>query len=241
MAAYNVVHFQNCSAQNEARYAAWQRAELARAILGRQGFRAVQFMSLQPVQLQPSCPQPWRFCALYELETAPGQAGSALETFSALARRQPQESGLLHSDAAHVFELTRPHLPTSNPVDATAPLHVAFVMGNCIEGKEVEYDRWYDEVHSPEVLGTPDFVAMRRGRLASLQAAPQNEQPANRLVLLQIRSRDLHASIDEFIARAHGTSPSGVKWGPREAAAGFASLNRTTHVFTPFSPRLSVE
>lgn len=148
---------------------------------------------------------------------------------------------MLHGDAAHVFELTRPHLPTSNAVDATAPLHVAFVMGNCIEGREVEYDRWYDEVHAPEVLGTPDFVAMRRGRLASLQAAPQNEQPANRLVLLQIRSRDLHASIDEFIARAHGTSPSGVKWGPREAAAGFASLNRTTHVFTPFSPRLSVE
>jgi hypothetical protein len=239
MAAYNVVHFQSCSAQREPEYAAWQRTQLASAILGSQGFRAVQFMSLQPVQLQPSCPQPWRFCALYELDATLGQAGSALEAFSALARRKPMESGLLHSDAAHVFELTRPHLPTSNPVDDTAPLHVAFVMGNCIEGQEVEYDRWYDEVHSPEVLGTPDFVAMRRGRLAPLQATPRNEQPANRLVLLQIRSRDLHASIDEFIARAHGTSPSGVKWAPREAAAGFASLNRTTHVFTPFSPRLT--
>ena len=239
MAAYNVVHFQNCSAQLEPQYAAWQRTELARAILGQEGFIAVQFMSLQPVQLQPSGPQPWRFCALYELEPAAGQAGTALQAFSALARRKPMESGLLHSDAAHVFELTRPHLPTRNPVDETAPLHVAFVMGNCIDGKEVEYDRWYDEIHSPEVLGTPDFVAMRRGRLAPLQAMPHNEQPANRLVLLQIRSRDLHASIDEFIARAHGTSSSGVKWAPRESAAGFASLKRTTHVFTPFSPRLT--
>lgn len=238
MPAYNVVHFQNCSGQ-EPQYAAWQRTELAHAILGSKGFRAAQFMSLQPVQLQPSSRQPWRFCALYELEAPRGEANSALEIFSALARRKPKESGLLHSDAAHVFELTRPHLPSRNPVDETAPLHVAFVMGNCIEGKEVEYDRWYDEVHSPEVLGTPDFVAMRRGRLAALQAMPQNEQPANRLVLLQIRSRDLHASIDEFIARAHGTSASGVKWAPRESAAGFASLNRTTHVFTPFSPRLT--
>jgi hypothetical protein len=240
MAAYNVVHFQSCSAQKEPEYAAWQRAELAPAILGRQGFRAVQFMSLQPVQLQPSCPQPWHFCALYELEATPAQASSTLEAFSALARRKPRESGLLQSDAAHVFELTRPHLPTSNPVDESAPLHVALVMGNCIEGKEVEYDQWYDEVHAPEVLGTPDFVAMRRGRLASVQALPRNEQPANRLVLLQIRSRDLQASIGEFIARAHGTSASGVKWAPRESAAGFASLNRTTHVFTPFSPRLTV-
>jgi hypothetical protein len=239
MAAYNVVHFQNCNAELEPQYAAWLREELAPAILGQQGVAAVQFMSLQPVQLQPSCPQPWRFCTLYELEITAGQAGSVLQAFSALARRKPRESGLLQSDAAHMFELTRPHLPTSNPVDATAPLHVAFVMGNCIDGKEVEYDRWYDELHSPEVLGTPDFVAMRRGRLAPLQAMPGNEQPANRLVLLQIRSRDLHTSIDEFIARAHGTSPSGVKWSPRESAAGFASLKRTTHVFTPFSPRLT--
>jgi hypothetical protein len=239
MATYNVVHFQNCTAQQEPQYAAWQRGELARAILESRGFAAVQFMSLQPVQLQPTCAQPWRFCALYELEGTSEQAGAALQTFSTLARRNPTQSGRLHGDAAHVFEITRPHLPTSNPVDATAPLHVAFVMGNCIEGKEIEYDRWYDEVHSPEVLGTPDFVAMRRGRLASAQAMPGNEQPANRLVLLQIRSRDLHASIDEFIARAHGTSPSGVKWSPRESAAGFASLKRTTHVFTPFSPRLT--
>jgi hypothetical protein len=241
MPAYNLVHFQNCAAQREPQYAAWQRQELARAILGSPGFRAVQFMSLQPMQLQPASPQPWRFCALYELEAPAEQAGAALAAFATLARRAPRDSGLLESDAAHVFELTRPHLPTRNPVDETAPLHVAFVMGNCIEGKEVEYDRWYDEVHAPEVLGTPDFVAMRRGRLASVQAMPHNEQPANRLVLLQIRSRDLYASIDEFIARALGTSPSGVKWAPREAAAGFASLQRTTHVFTPFSPRLAVE
>lgn len=239
MPAYNIVHFQNCAVQQESQYAAWQRRELARAILGSPGFVAVQFMSLQPAQLQPASPQPWRFCALYELEAASEQAAAALATFAELARRKPQDSGLLDSDAAHVFELTRPHLPTRNPIDATAPLHMAFVMGNCIAGKEVEYDRWYDEIHSPEVLGTPDFVAMRRGRLASVQAIPHNEQPANRLVLLQIRSRDLYASIDEFIARAHGTSPSGVKWAPREAAAGFASLKRTTHVFTPFSPRLT--
>jgi hypothetical protein len=239
MPAYNIVHFQNCAARQEPRYAAWQREELARAILAQPAFVAVQFMSLQPVQLQPSNPQPWQLCALYEIEADAGQVGAALQSFTALARRKPMESGLLPGDAAHVFELTRPHLPTGNAVDGTAPLHVAFVMGNCIEGKEAEYDRWYDEVHSPEVLGTPGFVAMRRGRLASLQSMPHNEQPANRLVLLQIRSRDLHASIEEFIARAHGTSSSGIKWSPREAAAGFASLQRTTHVFTPFSPRLT--
>jgi len=236
MSAYHLVHWQNPIVGKEAAYAAWLRESLTAAVLKDTAFRAVQFLALQAVQLQPVNPQPWRFCTLYEIETA--DLDAPLSMFSNLARRQPKELGWLESDASHVFELTRRQLNTSNPVDLNAPLHLAFVMGNCIAGKDTEYDAWYDDIHSPEVLGTPDFVGMRRGRIASVQALPANEQPANRLVLLQIRSRDLHASITEFIARAFGTSPSGVKWQPRELAAGFASLQRTTHVFTPFSPCL---
>jgi hypothetical protein len=237
MSAYHLVHWQNPKPSQEQAYAAWLRESLAPVVLKEAGFRAIQFLALQAVQLQPVNSQPWRFCTLYEIETADLKA--TLSIFSDLTRRLPKERGWLEGDASHVFELTRPQLNTSNPVDLNAPLHLGFVMGNCIVGKEVEYDAWYDNIHSPEVLGTPDFVGMRRGRIASLQAFPDNEQPANRLVLLQIRSHDLHASIAEFIARALGTSPSGVTWQPREAAAGFASLQRTTHVFTPFSPRLT--
>jgi hypothetical protein len=90
---------------------------------------------------------------------------TALEVFCEHARREPKELGLLRDDAASNFELTRPQIKTSNPVDAHAPLHLGFVMGNCVIGKEAEYDAWYDNVHSPEVLGTPDFVEMRRGTI----------------------------------------------------------------------------
>jgi hypothetical protein len=237
MAAYHLLHWQNPVVGKEAGYAAWLRESLAAAVLKDAAFRAVQFLALQAVQLQPVNSQPWRFCTLYEIET--GNLDATLANFSDLARSQPKELGWLESDASHVFELTRRQIDTSNPVDLNAPLHLAFVMGNCIAGKDTEYDAWYDDIHGPEVLATPDFVGMRRGRITSIQALPANEQPANRLVLLQIRSRDLHASITEFIARAFGTSPSGVKWQPREVAAGFASLQRTTHVFTPFTPRLT--
>jgi len=237
MAAYHLVHWQNPIPAKEQAYAAWLRDSLAPAVLKEPGFRGVQFLALQAVQLQPVNPQTWRYCTLYEIDTA--HLDAALALFSKVARQQPKELGWLQSDASHVFELTRPQIHTSNPIDLSAPLHLGFVMGNCIAGKDREYDAWYDDIHAPEVLGTPDFVGMRRGRIASLQALPANEQPANRLVLLQIRSRDLHASIAEFIGRALGTSPSGIKWQPREVAAGFASLQRTTHVFTPFSPRLT--
>jgi hypothetical protein len=237
MPAYHLLHWQNPKPGKEGAYAAWLRESRAPALLQEAGLRAIQFLALQAVQLQPPNVQLWRFCTLYEIETS--KLEETLSIISESARRRPKELGWLEGDVSHVFELTRLQLNTSNPIDASAPLHLAFVMGNCIAGKEAEYDTWYDEIHAPEVLATPDFVGMRRGRIASSQALPDNDQPANRLVLLQIRSHDLHASIAEFIARANGTSPSGVKWKPREAAAGFASLQRTTHVFTPFSPRLT--
>jgi hypothetical protein len=239
MTAHHLVHFQNPGPQKECAYAEFLRASIAPRILAVAGIRSVQFLALQAVQLQPPNRQPWRLCSLYEIDAV--DLSSVLQSFSSIARHGAKEAGLLADDAAHLFELTRPQLNTSNAIDAAAPLHFGFVMGNCIEGKEREYDAWYDNLHTPEVLGTPDFVGMRRGRISGLQADPPNNQPANRLVLLQIRSYDLYASIHEFIGRALGTSPSGIRWQPRELAAGFASLERTTHVFSPFSPCITPE
>src|ERR1700736_6806956 len=119
MTAYHLVHWQNPPAGKEAAYAAWLRESLAAAVLKDAAFRAIQFLALQAVQLQPVNPQPWRFCTLYEIETA--DLNATLSTFSNLARRQPRELGWLESDASHVFELTRRQLDTSNPVDLNAP------------------------------------------------------------------------------------------------------------------------
>src|ERR1700737_1690051 len=143
MSAYHLVHWQNPTVGKEAAYAAWLRESLAAAVLKDAAFRAVQFLALQAVQLQPVNPQPWRFCTLYEIETA--NLDATLSIFASLARRQPMEAGWLESDASHVFELTRRQIDTSNPVDPSAPLHLAFVMGNCIAGKDTEYDAWYDD------------------------------------------------------------------------------------------------
>jgi hypothetical protein len=236
MPRYNIVHFQNPVVQKETAFADWQRRELSGKILAVPGVQAVRHFGLQPVQLQPPNPQPYRFASLLEIET--DDLAGVLKSFTELARNPPKQEGLLADDVAHVFELTRPLLESPHQYDPTAPLHVSFVMGNCIEGMETEYDAWYDNVHSVEVLGTPGFFRMRRGVISTLQADPRDAQPANRLVLLFIRTHDLFASIEEFIARAYGTSKSGIAWAPREAAASFASLKRTTHVFTPYCPRL---
>jgi hypothetical protein len=236
MTVYQIVHFQNPAPAHENVLAAWLRRELGPRLRTIPGVESFEFAQLQAVQMQPANTQPWRLATVLSF-TANGSPTATLASFGRLARRAPREAGLLQDDATHVFTLTR-NLHTHLPMDEMAPRHLVFMMDHCIEGKEVEYDAWYDNLYGPEVLSTPDFVGMRRGILSPDQLDPDNAQPANRLVLLEIHSHDLYASIDEYIARANGFSPSGVRWSPPEAAAKFFSLKRDTHVFTPFSRRL---
>lgn len=239
MKRYHLVHFQNPEIHRETALADWHRRSLAPQILEldlpNTRIDSIQFSQLHAVQLQPGNPQPWRFATLVDFSCTDPEL--FLSNYTETARDIPLETGLVDADATHLFSIVRSHQGGS-PYDPNAQLHYAFVMGNCIAGREEDYDTWYDQVHGPEVLGTPGFVSMRRGVIAEQQCLPENDQPSNRLVLLDIRTHDLHAAIDEFIARAHGTSSSGVRWAPRESAASFASLKRTTHVFSPYSPNL---
>lgn len=47
------------------------------------------------------------------------------------------------------------------------------VRTNAVAGREAEFDRWYDEVHLPEVLALDGFRAARRFRLADVQMQPE--------------------------------------------------------------------
>ncbi|MFA5883378.1 MAG: hypothetical protein WDA60_05970 [Acidimicrobiia bacterium] len=43
------------------------------------------------------------------------------------------------------------------------------VYTNPVDGRDAEYNRWYDEVHIPEVLTVAEFTAAKRFRLADAQ------------------------------------------------------------------------
>jgi len=40
--------------------------------------------------------------------------------------------------------------------------HHMLVFTSAVEGREDEFNKWYDEIHLPEVLTVPGFVAARR-------------------------------------------------------------------------------
>jgi hypothetical protein len=72
------------------------------------------------------------------------------------------------------------------------------VLTNPTAGKEDEFNRWYDEVHVPEVLMVPGFTGASRLRLVP----GEDPQPAHRyLALYEIDSDDPQAVLTELQRR----------------------------------------
>ncbi len=53
------------------------------------------------------------------------------------------------------------------------PKYSFVVRTNCTPGDEVEFNKWYDEVHIPDLLRIPGVVGAYRGHLASAQSDPE--------------------------------------------------------------------
>lgn len=69
------------------------------------------------------------------------------------------------------------------------------------EGREDEYNRWYDEVHLGDVLGVEGFVAAQRFRLADAQIGGDGaEAPARYLAIYEIEAPDLEAALEKLNA-----------------------------------------
>jgi hypothetical protein len=191
------------------------------------GFRSAGLFGCAPVQLQAEARQPWTHALIVErtLET-PAIDLPALAPILADVR----DAGLVAADdAERVYSYAMYHPWKYSANLKPGPLtHLMFLLANFVPGHEAEYHRWYDEVHSVEVAGSPGFVGMRRGRLSAVQVPPIRFCPGSELILGGIQTDDLAGALKEFYDRAVGQSPSGIAWGARSTAA---SLARTVHIF----------
>lgn len=70
------------------------------------------------------------------------------------------------------------------------------------EGREDEFNDWYTNVHIPEMLSVPGFVAARRYRL--VEDAPLNAGTAKPkyLAVYEMEADDLSTPVAEMRARA---------------------------------------
>jgi hypothetical protein len=103
------------------------------------------------------------------------------------------------------------------------------VLSNSIQGREEEFERWYRQIHVPEMLKRPGFVACQR--LALSEAQMGRSQPQRHLALWEIETDNLAAVYD----RLRSDMASG-------ALADCDAFDRTTavsHTFTPITERIT--
>ncbi len=73
--------------------------------------------------------------------------------------------------------------------------HKLIVLGNAVQGRDDEFNRWYDDVHLGDVLAVPGVSAAQRFTLAAGQAWAY-------AAIYQITSDDPDAVSAEILARS---------------------------------------
>lgn len=73
------------------------------------------------------------------------------------------------------------------------------VFTNAVDGRDAEFNRWYDDIHLAEVLALPEFTGARRMRLAAAQMF--DEQPFRYLAIYEYAG-SARAAIDALLGAA---------------------------------------
>jgi hypothetical protein len=232
MPLYTTIHLHNVPAGREAEYARWFDGPHRDALARLRGFVSADRFEVTPQQIMGDIPQPWRFLSLYDFDLPDPKIDlPALGPPIAEARDAglvaDDETERLHSYAMYSDWKGSPNWRTDEPLSG-----VSIILANFIAGREPEYHKWYDEVHSVEVSNVPGHVAMRRGRLSDLQIEPRHYCPGDQLVLCAQQTDDLQFTVRDFSARARGVSPSGIAMAPRSSSGSTA---RTVHYFAKIS------
>lgn len=73
------------------------------------------------------------------------------------------------------------------------------VFTNPVEGRDADYNRWYDDVHLGEVTSLPGFTGAKRFRLL-----PQGDSPPKHryMAIYEIESDDVQATMGGLFAQA---------------------------------------
>jgi hypothetical protein len=228
---YTTLHLHNVPPGKEDDYARWFDGEHRTKLGLLRGLVNADRYEVTEAQMGPT-QQPWRYLSVYDCQIATPQIDvPALGPLLADAR----DAGLIADNETERLFTYRlygdwkgsPNWQRDKPLSG-----VSILIGNYIAGRFAEYQTWYENVHSVEVANVPGHVAMKRGQLCPVQVEPHSYCPGDQLVMTAQQSDDLEFTIQDFIDRALGNSPSGIAMQPRSTAG---SMARTVHYFRKIS------
>ena len=94
--------------------------------------------------------------------------------------------------------------PAAKPAGAPAATQVYYmtVFNNPAQGKEAEYNRWYQEEHAPNIVAGAGFVNGQRYVEAGAGVGPSQSAPRTYMVMYRIDTSDLNATYQNMKATA---------------------------------------
>ena len=104
--------------------------------------------------------------------------------------------------------------------------HVMVVLTNAVEGRDEEFNRWYDEEHLQHVLTLPGAVSAQRFVLGDVQrhASPH---PYRYMALYEFETDDIAATVADLRARGGG---------PTMPLSDTMAEQRLAGIFQPLGP-----
>ncbi|BFM07769.1 hypothetical protein [Halioxenophilus aromaticivorans] len=232
MALYTTIHLYNVPADRQQEYSQWFEIHHQQQLSSLRGFCNAERYEIADIQIMPDILQPWQFMTVYEFDTKTPEIDlPALGPLLANAR----DASLISTDTAeriYSYEMfgdwkVSPNWQQDKPLSG-----VSIILGNYVAGHYEAYQKWYEEIHSVEVINVPGHVGMKRGELSTTQVEPKHYCPGDQLVLCAQQTDDLLFTVKDFSARARGVSPSGIVMEPRSNTGSFA---RTVHYFNKIS------
>jgi hypothetical protein len=148
------------------------------------------------MEQQRSPDQPYKYSAMYDIEPGMGP-----QIIAELNRRggtpeMPLTTSIAEPRYVGFFEaITSRVAATAN----AAPRFLFIVMTNAVEGRDGEFNEWYDNTHIPDLLRVPGIVAAQRFRLLPTQRTPNN--PWKYLCIYECDAEHPGAIIPELVRR----------------------------------------
>ena len=150
----------------------------------------------QRMDQQRSPDQPYKYSAMYDIE-----AEMAARIIAELNRRggtpeMPMTTSVAEPRYIGFFEAITPRVSVQTGFKSRFTF---LVMTNSVEGRDDEFNDWYDNTHIPDLLRVPGIAAAQRFRLLPMQRTPH--QPWKYLCLYECDAEQPGSVIDELVRR----------------------------------------
>lgn len=175
-------------------------------------------------------PAPWKYLALYELES-----DDLAQTFAALALHSERVGFTDHDGALSPHHVAWVYSPLGPPVTGGTSLgedeHLFLALTNPAEGRDDDLNAWYDEHHVDEVVARmPGFVTGRR-----YEARAQSQRPGQAPRWRYLALYDLEGDLAEIHRRDAEVRSSGTL----TPSDGAFAPSFAVWVYTPIGARVT--